>query len=478
MDNKKIDTLIGRKFFNKYTLIKKLGEGSFGAVYEAKDENDDLYAIKLEDKNKEQNLLENEAYIMGYLGTDRIPYVKSYGYSGHYNILIMEFMGKSLEDLLETLKEKRMSVRTVANIGIQMIEILRPIHNKFIIHRDIKPDNFVVGRGEKKKYIFLLDFGLAKKFRSSTTLDHYPRIKKKKLTGTARYASINALDGWTQSRADDLESVGYVLMYFLRGRLPWQGLKARNNEDRYQLIKEKKQETSPEELCRGFPDEFKEYISYTRNLSYEEDPDYDMLITLFRSVLSRDGFKFDYFYDWDNDCKSMYSSTSGFTNKAQLMKVKGKNNEEENEQNDKVQMQASNRPLINSIAINNETLQNIMQLTGQNPQSIVVSPEKPINATIANKILQTNNHLPDIKEEEKENNLVGNNNLLISNAEAINTAFKDSKINQNSRKNLDEINTNEIEMDNENQREKNSRKENKVAKRQKREEDSKCCIII
>ena len=189
----KLDPMIGRIFFNKYTLIKKLGEGSFGAIYAAKSAHN-CYAIKLENKNKNQNLLENEAYIMSYLSGVKIPPVKSFGYSGDYNVLIMELMGKSLEDIFESLPIKKMTVNCVGKLGLQMVEILQYIHNKHIIHRDIKPDNFVMGKGDKSKYLYLLDFGLAKKYRSSTTLKHYPMIKKKNLTGTARYASINALN--------------------------------------------------------------------------------------------------------------------------------------------------------------------------------------------------------------------------------------------------------------------------------------------
>lgn len=307
------DPMIGRIFFNKYTLEKKLGEGSFGSIYSARCEQE-LFAIKFEDKNKGQNLLESEAYVMSYLHGPRIPYVKSYGYSGDFNVLVMELMGKSLEDLFENLPSKKMSVRCVCNIAIQLIENLQFIHDKHIIHRDIKPDNFVIGKGEKSKYIFILDFGLAKKFRSSTTLKHYPMVKKKKLTGTARYASINALAGYGQSRRDDLEAVGYVLMYFLRGRLPWQGLVVKNKDDRYARIMEKKRDTSPEDLCRGFPKQFEEYITYTRNLEYEQDPDYGLLKALFMNVLRELGFGFDYYYDWDVDSNSVgASSTTGIT---------------------------------------------------------------------------------------------------------------------------------------------------------------------
>ena len=298
------DPLIGKILFEKYLLVKKLGEGSFGCIYSAR-ENNNWYAIKFENKNKGQNLLENEAYIMSYLNGPRIPAVKSFGYSGDHNVLIMELMGKSLEDLFENLPNKKMSIRCVCNLGYQMIDIMEYIHNKHIIHRDIKPDNFVMGKGAKSKYLFLLDFGLSKKYRSSTTLKHYPLIKRKKLTGTARYASINALNGMTQSRRDDLEAIGYVLMYFLIGKLPWQGMVNKNKDERYLRIMEVKRDTTPEQLCKGFPPEFERYISYTRNLEYEEQPDYDLLKNLFLKVLKDEGYNLDYYYDWDNDVTTM-----------------------------------------------------------------------------------------------------------------------------------------------------------------------------
>jgi len=151
----------------------------------------------------------------------------------------MQLLGKSLENMF-TFCNKKFSVRCVCNLGCQMIEILKYIHSKHIIHQDIKPDNFVTSYKINENKIYLLDFGLARKYRSSSTLKHYQKIEKKKLTGTARYASINALNGTTQSRRDDLESVGYVLMYFLRGNLPWQGLVVKNKNDKYSAIKEKK----------------------------------------------------------------------------------------------------------------------------------------------------------------------------------------------------------------------------------------------
>ena len=290
------DIFINKLYFSKYRAIRKLGEGSFGKVYKAEYKGE-YYALKFENREDGQSLLENEATIMSYLKGPNIPSIKSFGYNNDYNILVMELMGKSLEDIFNA--KNKFSVKTTAMLGYQMLNVLQFIHDRHIIHRDIKPDNFVMGCEEKNAILYLLDFGLAKKYRSSKTLIQYPYIKRKKLTGTARYASIHALEEMEQSRRDDLESAGYVLMYFLRGSLPWQGLRIKTKEDRYKKILEKKKETTSEVLCKNFPEEFKYYVEYTKNLGYTEDPDYDKLRNNFLYLVrEKMGENFDFIYDW------------------------------------------------------------------------------------------------------------------------------------------------------------------------------------
>lgn len=183
-------------------------------------------------------------------------------------------------------------------LGIQMIDRIEWVHNKLIVHRDIKPDNFVMGRGDSAHIVYLLDFGLSKKYWSSHLNSHLKFTINKKLTGTARYASINALRGCEQSRRDDLEAIGYVLLYFLRGSLPWQGLKMDKKDDRYKKIYEKKKATTAEELAKGFPSEMCEYIKYTRNIDFEAKPDYNYLRGLLKNIMMKNSFEFDYYYDW------------------------------------------------------------------------------------------------------------------------------------------------------------------------------------
>ena len=289
------DEIIGRTFFNKYLCIKKIGQGSFGQIYEAF-YNNEKFALKFENRKNNYNLLQNEAAIINYLKGPNIPFVKSFGFTSQYNILVMQLLGKSLENLL--MERKIFSLKTVCMVGYQMINILEFIHEKHILHRDIKPDNFVMGLDELSNIVYLIDFGLAKKYRSMTTLIQYPMVKKNKLTGTARYASINALKGYEHSRRDDLESVGYILIYFLKGKLPWQGIHTKTKEEKYKKILEKKVEISSNELCDGIPKEFAEFLEYIKNLGYNEKPEYEMLRHLFDNIMEKNKFNYDYIYDW------------------------------------------------------------------------------------------------------------------------------------------------------------------------------------
>jgi serine/threonine protein kinase len=209
----------------------------------------------------------------------------------------MELLGQSLENLFQEQK-KKFSIKTACMLGIQMIDRIEYVHSRKIIHRDIKPDNFAIGKGLKSHIVYVLDFGLSKKYWSSSHKCHIPFCKGKKLTGTARYASINALSGFEQSRRDDLESIGYIIMYFVRGSLPWQGLKINKKDDRYKKICEKKKETSAAELCSGFPKEFENFVQYTRNLQFTEVPNYNYLRSLLKTVIKKSGSSVDFFYDW------------------------------------------------------------------------------------------------------------------------------------------------------------------------------------
>ncbi|KAI3789812.1 hypothetical protein L2E82_02616 [Cichorium intybus] len=284
---------------NKYRLGRKIGSGSFGEIYLGTNvQTNEEVAIKLENiKTKHPQLLyESKLYKILQGGTG-IPNVRWYGVEGDYNVLVLDLLGPSLEDLFNFCSRK-MSLKTVLMLADQMINRVEFIHCKSFLHRDIKPDNFLMGLGRRANQVYAIDFGLAKKYRDSSTHRHIPYRENKNLTGTARYASMNTHLGIEQSRRDDLESLGYVLMYFLRGSLPWQGLKAGNKKQKYEKICEKKVSTSIESLCQGYPSEFASYFHYCRSLRFDDKPDYPYLKRLFRELFIREGFQFDYIFDW------------------------------------------------------------------------------------------------------------------------------------------------------------------------------------
>ena len=325
--------LLNTVFFNKYRLVEKLGEGTFGMIFKC-ESTDGLCAFKFEKKRYgRRSLLKAESEIMIELKGFGIPKIISYVENEDYNIMIMELLGKSLEVIVQQYTEEKLSLKTVCMLGIEMLKILKNIHDKHYIHRDIKPDNFAIGYSDQSQ-LYLLDFGLAKQYRSAKTLQQNPMLKNKKLTGTARYASINALRGYDQSRRDDLESVAYVLAYLLRGNLPWQGIVVKTKEEKYAKILYRKQSITSEQLFFGFPNELCTYINYCKNLGYEEEPKYDYLTDLFKNIIQNQlNEEIDYKYDWlQNDIdlnlniKENYISVGGDENENDLNNLSMLNN--------------------------------------------------------------------------------------------------------------------------------------------------------
>uniref|UniRef100_A0A672FXA4 non-specific serine/threonine protein kinase n=1 Tax=Salarias fasciatus TaxID=181472 RepID=A0A672FXA4_SALFA len=285
---------------NKYRLGRKIGSGSFGDIYLGSNiATGEEVAIKLECvKTKHPQLhIESKFYKMMQGGVG-IPSIKWCGAEGDYNVMVMELLGPSLEDLFNFCSRK-FSLKTVLLLADQMISRIEYIHSKNFIHRDVKPDNFLMGLGKKGNLVYIIDFGLAKKYRDARTHQHIPYRENKNLTGTARYASINTHLGIEQSRRDDLESLGYVLMYFNLGSLPWQGLKAATKRQKYERISEKKMSTPIEVLCKGYPSEFSTYLNLCRSLRFDDKPDYSYLRQLFRNLFHRQGFSYDYVFDWN-----------------------------------------------------------------------------------------------------------------------------------------------------------------------------------
>ncbi|KZO97854.1 kinase-like protein [Calocera viscosa TUFC12733] len=284
-----------------YRVGKKIGEGSFGVIFEGTNLlNNQTVAIKFEPRKSDAPQLRDEYRSYRILaGCVGIPQVYHFGQEGLHNILVIDLLGPSLEDLFDMCGRK-FSIKTVCMTAKQMISRVQTIHDKNLIYRDIKPDNFLIGRPGTKaaSIIHVVDFGMAKQYRDPKTKQHIPYRERKSLSGTARYMSINTHLGREQSRRDDLEALGHVFMYFLRGGLPWQGLKAATNKQKYEKIGEKKQTTPIKELTETFPEEFGIYLNYVRKLGFEENPDYDFLRELFTKVLKNLGEQEDGVYDW------------------------------------------------------------------------------------------------------------------------------------------------------------------------------------
>lgn len=295
-----VNSLKDAKIAGQFQLALLIGKGSFGQIHMALNyKQNQLCAVKLENARTKHPQLKHEAKILDFLkGGIGMPQLYWKGpFETKYFAVAMELLGPSLEDLFNVC-DRQFSMKTVIMIVDQMIARLQYLHNKNFIHRDVKPDNFLIGLGRKSNILYIIDFGLSKKYRDMKSHQHIPYRENNTLTGTARYASVNAHLGIEQSRRDDMEGIGYVIVYLLKGWLPWQGIKANNKQEKYHKIMEKKMQIPVERLCQSLPIQIPTWINYIQSIQFEDKPDYRFLRKTLRELFFKLNFNWDYAYDW------------------------------------------------------------------------------------------------------------------------------------------------------------------------------------
>jgi serine/threonine protein kinase len=261
---------------NKYKLIEEIGKGSFGSIYKAENIRTGEYvAIKVEPITSQTKLLTNESRKYQYLShLPGIPNIKWYGKDNMNYYMVINLLGDSLENFMQRTKS-RFSLKMTLYIGIQITQLLKTIHERSLLHRDIKPDNFLFGPHNDKRQLYLIDFGFCKSYLISGNR-HIEMKPTNGLIGSPTYASINAHDHCELSRKDDMESLGYTLLYLYLGKLKWQ----------YEQSKENIRTMKTEVLCDDkIPHVLLDYFIYISKLGFKDEPDYEKIINDFRTEI-------------------------------------------------------------------------------------------------------------------------------------------------------------------------------------------------
>ena len=313
----------------RYKVIEMLGKGSFGIIFRAYDsKSKNIVAIKVEKKTNSKIIMVNkEAKILAmFHGTGEFAQLFAYGQEPQFYYLVMTNFGANLEELMITCGGK-FSHKTIIQISLQLLSIMKKLHDKGIIHRDVKPDNVVIGKTDPNK-LYMIDFGLSKNYISKDG-EHIPMTNKVGLVGTARYSSVPTHNFLEQSRRDDLESLAYTLIYLSLGKLPWMRVPGLTKNEKYHNIKLAKEKTRVSKLTRETPKGFKPFLKYVKRLEFNDKPDYTLIESFFMETVEKNDIELDGIMDWD--VFFVDNHTSPFTNEQKQNESKVENGISSNE---------------------------------------------------------------------------------------------------------------------------------------------------
>ena len=318
--------LYNKTIFGKFKLINLIGKGAYSLVFSAQNLIDkSMVAVKIQDKSQIYGNLEKEAYYLYILKGKGIPKIISYGIYKKYYILVEQLLGKSLQQLFISNTNTNTNINSLKRekdiiiASIQVLDRIEFIHSKLILHLDIKPDNFLIEKPDSS-LIYVIDFGFAQKYRSSRTGKHITYSKKGYFNGNLKYSSINTMKGVSPSRRDDLESLGYMIIYLYNQKLPWEDLPSKNRYTLAQKIYELKRSIKIENLCINMPEEMIIYMNYVKSLKFEQEPNYNYLKDLFQNLLKKIDRNVRPHFSWIN--RPLTEKDSDFLGKSYIKRRK------------------------------------------------------------------------------------------------------------------------------------------------------------
>ena len=304
LETSKIPFTCGEYFyFEKH----KIGIGSFGNVFCGTHKIKNFkVAIKVPNDKANSEMIDLEVKYTKLLQKETGFPSLFHSYNiNKKNIIVESLLGPSLDKLFNYCG-KKFPLKTVCLIGVEILKRLQSMHKYGLIHRDLKPNNFTWGNFSinnnnnnlinneiniNKEYnittLYLIDFGLSCPYMDMSNGLLYGNSKGNKFVGTLRYSSINSHKGVRLCRKDDLESLMYILIYFYKGKLPWQDVDAKDEKEKQEKVKEQKTKITTAELCEGMPDEFEKMLCYIKNILFDEYPNYNKLFNYLKSILDR-----------------------------------------------------------------------------------------------------------------------------------------------------------------------------------------------